>query len=77
MMCMDDDVTKAAYAFAPHQNIPDVGSYRQLTNAAAITKPVSANTNNWYRAGQETPVTDEQDEWMRMLEEESLHEMYT
>lgn len=67
MMCMDNAITDACYAFAPHQNILDVGSYRELTNANAIPKQVTANINNYHLAGTEQESTQEQVDFMNEL----------
>lgn len=67
MMLMDNEITDACYAFAPHQNVMDVGAYRGLTNAMAIPKQLTANINNWHLADSEYETTDEQHDYMREL----------
>lgn len=60
MMLMDNQMTELMYAFAPHQNVLDVGEYRQMTSAMVITKPVTSSINHWYRLGEEEEPSQEQ-----------------
>ena len=67
MMCLDNEITDACYAFAPHQNLMDVGTYRGLTNAPAIPKQLTGNINNWHLMRTEQPTTREQENFMHEL----------
>lgn len=42
MLVLDEKMSQAMNAFAPHKNVPDLLEPRKLSDVASITKPVVA-----------------------------------
>ena len=45
VLLLDERMSQAGNAFAPHKNVPDLLGARKISNVASITKPVVAMTS--------------------------------